>query len=81
MAFTGAEKKEIEVMMRKEIKDFFGTTTIKQYEQKLIEILGREIKRGKLEGEVKDIVIRSFRELYSVMWNQRSFWESRLKNA
>jgi hypothetical protein len=81
MAFTAAEKKEIEVMMRKEIKDFFGTTTIKQYEQKLIEILGREIKRGKLEGEVKDIVIRSFRELYSVMWNQRSFWESRLKNA
>jgi len=41
MAFTAAEKKEIEVMMRKEIKDFFGTTTIKQYEQKLIEILGR----------------------------------------
>ena len=81
MAFTAAEKKEIEVMMRKEIKDFFGTTTIKQYEQKLIEILGREIKRGKLEGEVKDIVIRSFRELYSVMWNQRSFWETRLKNA
>jgi hypothetical protein len=81
MAFTAAEKKEIEVMMRKEIKDFFGTTTIKQYEQKLIEILGREIKRGKLEGEVKDIVIRSFRELYSVMWNQRSFWESRLKSA
>lgn len=81
MAFTAAEKKEIEVMMRKEIKDFFGTTTIKQYEQKLIEILGREIKRGKLESDVKDIVIRSFRELYSVMWNQRSFWESRLKNA
>jgi len=81
MGFTAAEKKEIEVMMRKEIRDFFSTTTIKQYEQKLIEILGREIKRGKLEGEVKDIVIRSFRELYSVMWNQRSFWESRLKNA
>lgn len=81
MAFTAAEKKEIEVMMRKEIKDFFGTTTIKQYEQKLIDILGREMKRGKLEGDVKDVVIRSFRELYSVMWNQRSFWESRLKNA
>jgi hypothetical protein len=81
MAFTAAEKKEIEIMMRKEIKDFFGTTTIKQYEQKLIDILSREIKKGKLEGEVKDIVIRSFRELYSVMWNQRSFWESRLKNA
>jgi hypothetical protein len=81
MAFTAAEKKEIEVMMRKEIKDFFGTTTMKQYEQKLIEMIGREIKRGKLEVEVKDIVIRSFRELYSVMWNQRSFWETRLKNA
>ena len=81
MALTEKEKREIETLIRKEIKDFVGTTTMKQYETKMIELLANEIKRGKLTGDVKDIVIRLFREFYNVMWSQRSFWEPKLKNA
>ena len=81
MALTSSEVKEIEVMMRKEIKNFMENSTIKQFEDKLIDRIGKEIKRGKLEGDVKDITLRMFREFYQFMWMNRSYWEPRLKNS
>ena len=81
MALTSTEKKEIETMIRKEIKDFMGNTTVKQFEDKLLDRIGKEIKRGKLEGDVKDITLRMFREFYQFMWMNRSYWDPRLKNA
>lgn len=81
MALTPTDKKEIETMIRKEIKDFIGSNTMKQYEEKLITILSKEITKGKIQGDVKDLVIRVFREFYNFMWTQRGYWEPRLKNA
>jgi hypothetical protein len=81
MALTATEKKEIEVLIRKEIKDFFGSPNIQQYENKLIDTISKEIKRGKLEGDIKDITLRMFREFYQFMWTNRSYWEPKLKNA
>jgi len=81
MALTSTEKREIETMIRKEIKDFLGSSTIKQHEDKMIELISKEIKRGNLEGDIKDIVIKIFREFYQFMWTQRGYWEPRLKNA
>ena len=81
MALTSSEKKEIEVLIRKEIKDFMGNNTLKQFEDKLLDRIGKEIKRGKLQGDVKDITLRMFREFYQFMWMNRSYWEPRLRNA
>ena len=81
MALTSTEKKEIETMIRKEIKAFMENNTIKQFEDKLMDKISKEIKRGKLEGDVKDITLRMFREFYQFMWMNRSYWEPRLKNA
>lgn len=81
MALTQSEKKEIETIMRKEIKDFFESNTLSQYENKLIEKLQKEFRRGKFEGEVKDITIKLFREFYQFMWTNRGYWEPKLKNA
>ena len=81
MALTSTEQKEIEVMIRKEIRSFMDNNTIKQFEDKLLDRISREIKRGKLEGDVKDITLRMFREFYHFMWMNRSYWEPRLKNA
>jgi hypothetical protein len=81
MALTATEKKELEIMVRKEIRDFMGTSTMKQFETKMIETLSNEIKRGKINGDVKDVVIRMFREFYNFMWIQRGYWEPRLKSA
>ena len=81
MALTDSDKKQIETIVRKEIKDFLGSSTIRQYEDKLLDMIGKEIKRGKLEGDTKEIVIKVFREFYNFMWTQRGYWEPRLKNA
>lgn len=79
MALTTSEKKEIETLIRKEIKDFLGSNTAKQFEDKLIDTISKELKRGKLEKDVKDLIIKSFREFYTVMYQQRSFWESKFR--
>ena len=81
MALTDTDKKQIEVIIRKEIKDFMGNNTMKQYEDKLMDTLSKEIRRGKLEGDVKDIVIRVFSEFYQFMYTQRGSWAPRLKSA
>jgi hypothetical protein len=81
MALTDTDKREIEVMIRKEIKTFLDSNTMKQFEDKIIDKISNDIKRGKLEGDVKDITIRVFREFYNFMWMQRGYWEPRLKNA
>jgi hypothetical protein len=73
--------KEIEVLVRKEIKQFLDSQTLKQFEDKMLDKIAKEIKRGKLEGEVKELVVKMFREFYQFMWMNRSYWEPRLKNA
>ena len=81
MALTSTEKKEIETIVRKEIKDFLGSSTLQQYENKLIDLISKELKRGKLEGDIKEITIKMFREFYQFMWLNRSYWESKLKSV
>ena len=81
MALTNSEIKEIEVLVRKEIRNFMENNTVKQFEDKLMDKIQKEIKRGKLEGDIKDITLRMFREFYQFMWMNRSYWEPRLKNA
>jgi site-specific recombinase XerD len=81
MALTSSEVKEIEVIVRKEIRSFMETNTVRQFEEKIMEKILKDMKRGKLEGEVKEIALKMFREFYQFMWMNRSYWEPRLKNA
>jgi hypothetical protein len=80
MALTNTDKKEIETITRKEIRDFFNSNTAKQFEDKLVDRIKKEMARnGKLNADIKDLIIKSFREFYTVMYQQRSFWESKFK--
>jgi len=81
MALTSTEIKEIERLIRKEIRDFMESSTISQYKNKLMDKIQKESKRGKLENEIKDITVKMFREFYQFMWQNRGYWEPRLKNA
>ena len=81
MALSAAEKKEIETLVRKEIKDFIGSNTLKQFEDKLLDMVIKDMKRGKTEREIKDLVIKMFTEFYGMMYQQRSMWQSRLRSA
>jgi len=81
MALTHADKNDIEVMIRKEIKDFLGSTTINQFEKKIVDKIQDEIRRGKITKDVSEIVAKVMKEFYKIMWTRRSVWEPTLKNV
>lgn len=81
MALTTTDKREIETLIRKEIKDFIGQNTMRQFEEKLLDKIVADIKRGKSEREIKDLVVKMFTEFYGMMYQQRTMWQSRLRNA
>jgi len=81
MALTATDKKEIEKIARDEVKKFLNSTTLKQFEEKMVDLIVKEIRRGKAEKEIKELVVKMMREFYQVMWVQRSVWEPRLKNV
>lgn len=80
MALSSSEKKEIETLIKKEIKDFFGSNTVKQYEDKFIEKIQKEIKTGNVRKDINDIIAKAFTEFYYTLWSRKSQWESDIKN-
>ena len=81
MALSNSDKNEIEVIVRKEIKDFLNSNTIKQFENRIVDMIRDEIRRGKLQGDVNEIVTKVMKEFYKIMWTRRSFWEPSLKSV
>lgn len=81
MALSQTDRKEIEVMIRKEVKDFLNSSTLNQFENKMIDLIKKEMLKGRLRGDVNEIVTRIMREFYSIMWTKRNFWEPQLKNV
>lgn len=81
MALTDTDRKEIETIARSEIRNFLGSQTTNQFENNMVDLIKKEIGRGKLENEIKDLVIRMFKEFYGFMYTQRTYWESRLKSS
>ena len=81
MALSNSDKKEIEVLVRKEIKDFLNANTIKQFENKIVDTIRDEVRRGKIQGDINELVTKVMKEFYKIMWTRRSFWEPSLKNV
>lgn len=81
MPITSSDKKEIEVLIRKEIKDFFDSSSAKQFEKKLLDKISSDLQKGGLKKDVKDIIIKSFQEYFAVMYQQRGFWEQKFKSV
>lgn len=81
MPITSSDKKEIEVLIRKEIKDFFDSSSAKQFEKKLLDKISNDLQKGGLKKDVKDIIIKSFQEYFAVMYQQRGFWEQKFRSV
>ncbi len=79
MAFTNTDIKEIEKIVKKEIKTFLDSNTIKQFEEKMVELLLKDIKKGKSEKEIKNIVSKSMMEFCEYLWFNKSTWMDRIK--
>jgi len=81
MALSNTDKKDIEVIVRKEIKDFLNSNTIQQFEKKIVDNIQKEINNGKIRGDINEKVTKIMKEFYKIMWTRRSFWEPSLKNV
>jgi len=79
MAFNQSEKNEIEKIVKKEIKSFLDSNTIKQFEEKMIELLLKDVKKGKSEKEIKNIISKSMMEFYEYLWFNKSTWMDKIK--
>ena len=80
MALTPSEKKELELMIRKEIKDFLGEPTEKKFESSLVKKIGKELKSGELRPDFNEIFTNMMAEFYYTMWTRKNTWQSSLKN-
>jgi hypothetical protein len=81
MALNPSDKREIEKIVKKEIKTFLGSNTMNQFEKKMIDKIKSEIKSGRIKGDVAELVTKIMREFYRFMWTQRATWEPKLRNV
>jgi hypothetical protein len=79
MAFNQSEKNEIEKIVKKEVKGFLESNTLKQFETKLIDIISSEIKKGGINKDIKLIVTKSLQDFYEYLFTTRNIWGDRLK--
>lgn len=84
MGLTATDKKEIEKIARKELKDFLSTA---KFEKNVVDVVEIELKKknGKLykthRAEVVDVSTKVLIELYKTFWLRRSFWDAQIKNV
>jgi uncharacterized hydantoinase/oxoprolinase family protein len=74
-ALTKTDENKIGVLIRKEIKDAFGS----DLEKKVVNIVNKQIKGTKFEKEVVKISKDVLEQLYRELWMRRMFWKNAIK--
>ena len=78
MAISNEDKKEIERIAKKEIKDFMDST---QAHRIVLKQIQDELGSRKMDDKIVDLSTKVVVELFKTLWQRKSFWESALKNV
>ena len=78
MALTDQDKREIERIVKKEIKDFMDST---QAHRVVVDMVKKEMGTRDINDKVVDLSTKVVVELFKTLWQRKSFWESALKNV
>lgn len=78
MPLTDQDKKEIEKIAKKEIKDFLDTT---QAHNIVIKVIQKELGTRNIDDKIVDLSTKVVVELFKTLWQKKSFWEGPLKNV
>ena len=78
MALTDQDKKEIERISKKEIKDFMNSTDAHKI---VIKVIQNELGTKKIDDKIIDLSTKVVVELFKTLWTRKSFWEQPLKNV
>jgi hypothetical protein len=78
MSLTATDKKQIETIVKKEIKDFLKST---QAHKTVVDIVKKEMGTRDINQKVVDLSTKVVVELFKQLWQRKSFWEGPLKNV
>jgi len=78
MAFTDADRRQVEAIARKEMKSFLDSS---QAQNVVIKIIQKELGTKKIDDKIVDLASKVVVELFKTLWQRKSFWESALKNV
>lgn len=78
MSFTDSDKKQIETIVRKEVKEFLNTT---QAHNLVINIIQKELGVRKIDDRIIDLSTKVVIELFKTLWQRKSFWETAIKSV
>jgi len=78
MALTDQDKKEIERITKKEIKDFMDST---QATRIVVKMIQDELGTKRIDDKIIDLSTKVVVELFKTLWQRKSFWESALKSV
>lgn len=78
MALTDTDKKEIERIIKKEIKDFMDST---QANKIVVKMIQDELGTKKIDEKIVDLSSKVVVELFKTLWLRKGFWDSAIKNV
>lgn len=78
MALSSDDKKDVERIVKKEVKDFLDTT---QAHDIVIKIIQKELGTKKIDEKIVDLSTKVVVELFRTLWSRKSFWEGPLKSV
>jgi hypothetical protein len=78
MALTDQDRRDIERITKKEIKDFMDST---QATKIVVKMIQDELGTRKIDDKIIDLSTKVVVELFKTLWQRKSFWESALKSV
>ena len=78
MAISSQDKKEIENIIKKEIKEFMAST---QAHRMVVKSIQDELGTKKIDDKIVDLSTKVVVELFKTLWQRKGFWESALKSV
>jgi hypothetical protein len=78
MALTDTDKREIERIAKKEIKDFMDSTNAHKM---VIDVVKKEMGARDINDKVVELSTKVVVELFKTLWQRKSFWETSLKSV
>ena len=77
-SLTSQDKKDIENIAKKEIRDFMSST---QATKMVVKTIQDELGTKKIDDKIVDLSTKVVVELFKTLWQRKGFWESAIKNV
>jgi hypothetical protein len=77
-SLTSQDKKDIENIAKKEIRDFMNST---QATKMVVKMIQDELGTKKIDDKIVDLSTKVVVELFKTLWQRKGFWESAIKNV